>query len=129
MKKLFQRLDNRDSKDSHRDYHHYQRDISSHGHRERDSSKDGHSTTAGSNYIGKVFTVNRYQVTVEDVIAEGKFNVLLGGQFMILLFSGGFALVFLVKGHNGSRHALKRMFVNNDYDLNVCKREIQIAVS
>lgn len=38
-------------------------------------------------------------------------------------------MVFLVKAHNGVRYALKRMFVNNDYDLNVCKREIQIAVS
>lgn len=46
------------------------------------------------------------------------------------LFPGGFAMVFLVKSNNGSaRYALKRMYVNNDYDLNVAKREIQIAVS
>lgn len=43
--------------------------------------------------------------------------------------SGGFAVVFLVKGSNSKRYALKRMYVNNEYDLNVAKREIQIAVS
>lgn len=42
--------------------------------------------------------------------------------------SGGFAMVFLAKA-NSVRYALKRMYVNNDYDLNVAKREIQIAVS
>lgn len=41
---------------------------------------------------------------------------------------GGFAIVFLVKSSSG-RYALKRMYVNNEHDLNVCKREIQIAVS
>ncbi len=45
------------------------------------------------------------------------------------LFSGGFAMVFLVHTPTGQRLALKRMFVNNDHDLNVCKREIQISVS
>lgn len=43
-------------------------------------------------------------------------------------FLGGFAVVFLVKS-SGGRYALKRMYVNNEHDLNVCKREIQIAVS
>lgn len=42
--------------------------------------------------------------------------------------SGGFAIVFLVKGNNGVRYALKRMYVNNEQDLLVCKREIQITV-
>lgn len=37
-------------------------------------------------------------------------------------------MVFLVKA-NSVRYALKRMYVNNEYDLNVAKREIQIAVS
>jgi AP2-associated kinase len=38
--------------------------------------------------------------------------------------------VFLVKANNsGVRYALKRMYVNNEHDLNVSKREIQIAVS
>lgn len=41
-------------------------------------------------------------------------------------------MVFLVKA-NGSggnvKYALKRMYVNNEHDLNVAKREIQIAVS
>lgn len=63
-----------------------------------------------SNYVGKVFTVGRVTVTVEEILAEG-----------------GFAIVYLVKGSNGTRYALKRMYVNNDQDLNVAKREIQIA--
>lgn len=66
----------------------------------------------------QVFTVGRHSVLVEDVIAEG-----------------GFAIVYLVKpvnqsnGSNGpKKYALKRMFVNNDKDLAVCKREISIVV-
>uniref|UniRef100_A0A8C5RIN7 non-specific serine/threonine protein kinase n=1 Tax=Laticauda laticaudata TaxID=8630 RepID=A0A8C5RIN7_LATLA len=43
-----------------------------------------------------------------------------------LPFSGGFAIVFLVRTSNGMKCALKRMYVNNEYDLQVCKREIQI---
>ncbi|NXN36443.1 AAK1 kinase, partial [Rhinoptilus africanus] len=39
---------------------------------------------------------------------------------------GGFAIVFLVRTSNGMKCALKRMYVNNEYDLQVCKREIQI---
>ncbi|KAG5899354.1 hypothetical protein JTB14_036843 [Gonioctena quinquepunctata] len=65
-----------------------------------------------NNYIGKVFTVGRQTVTVEDILAEG-----------------GFAIVYSVKASNGCRYALKRMYVNNDQDLNVAKREIQIASS
>ncbi|XP_065692502.2 BMP-2-inducible protein kinase isoform X2 [Patagioenas fasciata] len=39
---------------------------------------------------------------------------------------GGFSTVFLVRTHGGIRCALKRMYVNNVLDLNVCKREITI---
>ncbi|XP_028272998.1 AP2-associated protein kinase 1-like isoform X2 [Parambassis ranga] len=67
------------------------------------------SSHAGGNFIGRAFTVGRHQVTVEEIIAEG-----------------GFAIVFLVKTNQGVRCALKRMYVNNEYDLQVCKREIQI---
>ncbi|CAG2169556.1 unnamed protein product, partial [Oppiella nova] len=99
MKKLFQRLDNR-----------------SDGREANGAPAGSHpsgGTTGGTSYAGKVFSVNRYEsVTVEETIAEG-----------------GFALVFLVRAANGHRYALKRMFVNNDYDLNVCKREIQIAAN
>uniref|UniRef100_A0A4W3HBQ8 non-specific serine/threonine protein kinase n=1 Tax=Callorhinchus milii TaxID=7868 RepID=A0A4W3HBQ8_CALMI len=42
------------------------------------------------------------------------------------LFLGGFAIVFLVRTHSGVKSALKRMYVNNEHDLQVCKREIQI---
>lgn len=50
-------------------------------------------------------------------------------KIMAICFSGGFAVVFLVKGTNSKRFALKRMYVNNDHDLSIAKREIQIAVS
>ncbi|XP_056319050.1 AP2-associated protein kinase 1 isoform X3 [Danio aesculapii] len=65
---------------------------------------------AGSGaFIGRVFSIGRYQVTVEETVAEG-----------------GFAIVFLVRTHQGVRCALKRMYVNNEHDLEVCKMEIQI---
>lgn len=43
--------------------------------------------------------------------------------------AGGFAIVFLVRTNQGVRCALKRMYVNNEHDLQVCKSEIQIMVS
>jgi hypothetical protein len=46
-----------------------------------------------------------------------------------VIAEGGFAIVFLVKSNSGTRLALKRMCVNNDKDLAVCKREINIVVS
>ncbi|KAK0096963.1 hypothetical protein PV326_003765 [Microctonus aethiopoides] len=72
-------------------------------------SKIDNTSKEPNSYLGKVFVVGRHTVTVEEVLAEG-----------------GFAIVFLVKSSSG-KHALKRMYVNNDHDLNVCKREIQIA--
>lgn len=36
--------------------------------------------------------------------------------------------MFLVKGKNNTTYALKRMYVNNEQDLCVAKREIQITV-
>ncbi|XP_048066641.1 AP2-associated protein kinase 1 isoform X9 [Megalobrama amblycephala] len=68
----------------------------------------GGSAASGA-FIGRVFSIGRYQVTVEETVAEG-----------------GFAIVFLVRTHQGVRCALKRMYVNNEYDLQVCNREIQI---
>ncbi|KAG7476349.1 hypothetical protein MATL_G00081910 [Megalops atlanticus] len=67
------------------------------------------SSSAGGSFIGKMFTIGRYQVTVDETLAEG-----------------GFAIVFLVRTHQGVRCALKRMYVNNEHDLQVCKREIHI---
>ncbi|KAF7648447.1 hypothetical protein LDENG_00156860 [Lucifuga dentata] len=67
------------------------------------------SSSGVSSYFGKVFAVGRYQVTVEELIAEG-----------------GFSVVFLARTHSGIRCALKRMYVNNVPDLNVYKREITI---
>ncbi|XP_042327806.1 AP2-associated protein kinase 1 isoform X4 [Sceloporus undulatus] len=69
----------------------------------------GTSSGLGSGYIGRVFNIGRHQVTVDEVLAEG-----------------GFAIVFLVRTSNGVKCALKRMYVNNEHDLQVCKREIQI---
>nr|XP_045620395.1 uncharacterized protein LOC123771725 isoform X2 [Procambarus clarkii] len=70
------------------------------------SNKDQSHTS----FLGKVFVVGRHTVTVEEVIAEG-----------------GFALVFLVKGSGGVRFALKRLYVNNEHDLEVARNEINIA--
>ena len=74
-------------------------------------------------WIGRELAVGRHHVVVEEVVAEG-----------------GFALVFLVKSRSGSggssggsvssstcrRLALKRMCVNNETDLNVCRREMSV---
>ena len=47
----------------------------------------------------------------------------------IVFDTGGFALVFLVKSVRGDeRFALKRICVNNEQDLAVARREIQITV-
>ncbi|XP_074526019.1 BMP-2-inducible protein kinase [Halichoeres trimaculatus] len=67
------------------------------------------SSSGVSSFLGKVFAVGRYQVTVEELVAEG-----------------GFSVVFLARTHSGVRCALKRMYVNNVPDLNVYKREITI---
>ncbi|XP_021477192.2 AP2-associated protein kinase 1 isoform X14 [Oncorhynchus mykiss] len=67
------------------------------------------SGSSGGSFIGRVFTIGRYQVTVDETVAEG-----------------GFAIVFLVRTHQGVRCALKRMYVNNEHDLHICKLEIQI---
>ncbi|XP_065261030.1 BMP-2-inducible protein kinase isoform X2 [Emys orbicularis] len=80
-----------------------------------EGSGGGGTTCAGSGgaggaaAAGRVFVVGRYQVTLEDLLAEG-----------------GFSTVFLVRTHGGVRCALKRMYVNNVPDLNICKREITI---
>lgn len=64
-------------------------------------------------FMGNVYMINSVQYVVEEVIAEG-----------------GFAIVFLVKAvKSGNKFALKRLYVNNDHDLAVCKREIQIYSS
>ncbi|XP_061528720.1 LOW QUALITY PROTEIN: BMP-2-inducible protein kinase [Phycodurus eques] len=72
-------------------------------------SLGGASGSGLTSYFGKVFAVGRYQVTVEELVAEG-----------------GFSVVFLARTHSGVRCALKRMYVNNVPDLNVHKREITI---
>lgn len=39
------------------------------------------SGTGSSNYIGKVFAIGRYQVTVEELIAEGNGSICLGHTY------------------------------------------------
>ncbi|CAG9824548.1 unnamed protein product [Phaedon cochleariae] len=75
-------------------------------------TKIDNTSREGNSYVGKSFTIGRQTVIVEDILAEG-----------------GFAIVYSVKSSNGCRYALKRMYVNNEQDLNVAKREIQIASS
>ncbi|XP_058977355.1 AP2-associated protein kinase 1-like isoform X2 [Musca domestica] len=88
MKKIFSKFDKNEKLESHHN-----------------------STKEVNSFVGKVFTVGRVTVTIEDVLAEG-----------------GFAMVFLARGNVGNtKYALKRMYVNNEHDLNVAKREIQIA--
>ncbi|XP_071970508.1 BMP-2-inducible protein kinase isoform X2 [Engystomops pustulosus] len=72
------------------------------------SGASGNFVTGGVT-VGRGFTIGRHQVTVEELVAEG-----------------GFSTVFLVRTHGGLRCALKRMYVNNVPDLNICKREITI---
>ncbi|XP_069834205.1 BMP-2-inducible protein kinase isoform X2 [Dendropsophus ebraccatus] len=72
------------------------------------TGSSGNFVTGGVT-VGRGFTVGRHQVTVEELVAEG-----------------GFSTVFLVRTHGGLRCALKRMYVNNVPDLNICKREITI---
>lgn len=36
--------------------------------------------------------------------------------------------MFLVKTQTGARYALKKLHVNNEHDLEICKREIDIMV-
>ncbi|KAM7351935.1 numb-associated kinase isoform 3-T4 [Cochliomyia hominivorax] len=92
MKKIFSKFDKNEKLESH--------------HHNVSSAKE-----TNSSFVGKVFTVGRVTVTIEDVLAEG-----------------GFAMVFLAKANTGNaKYALKRMYVNNEHDLNVAKREIQIA--
>ncbi|OXB65997.1 hypothetical protein ASZ78_006652 [Callipepla squamata] len=69
----------------------------------------GAGGAGGAAALGRVFAVGRHQVTAEELLAEG-----------------GFSTVFLVRTHGGIRCALKRMYVNNVPDLNICKREITI---
>ena len=63
-----------------------------------------------NSYIGKTLTINHRQVIVEDILGQG-----------------GFAFVFLVRSFNQQRYALKRMYVNNQHDLEVCQREISLV--
>ncbi|KAK3722074.1 hypothetical protein QZH41_019817, partial [Actinostola sp. cb2023] len=67
------------------------------------------SSDLQNSFVGKSYRIGRFSCTVEDVIAEG-----------------GFAVVLLVKATNGRRYALKRVSVNNKHDLDICRQEISI---
>ncbi|CAH8581546.1 unnamed protein product [Schistosoma mattheei] len=62
--------------------------------------------------VGRNFRVGSFTLVVESVIAEG-----------------GFGVVFRVVSQHGHTYALKRTCVNNNHDLSVCKREINIVSS
>jgi len=79
--------------------------IDTRGTREEKENEKAHSS-----FIGKKYVIGKHTVVVEDVLAEG-----------------GFAIVFLVRSSKGEKLALKRMCVNNDKDLSVCRREINIV--
>lgn len=79
--------------------------IDTRGAREEKDNEKAHSS-----FIGKKYVIGKHTVVVEDVLAEG-----------------GFAIVFLVRSSKGEKLALKRMCVNNDKDLSVCRREINIV--
>ncbi|PAA92196.1 hypothetical protein BOX15_Mlig021406g1 [Macrostomum lignano] len=67
----------------------------------------------GGGFIGRTFHLHRYQLVVEEKIAEG-----------------GFAVVFKVRStQDGRIFALKRMCVNNENSLQICQREITIVRS
>lgn len=85
--------------------------VSSHHSNQFPTNTTSTNTTVGDihSYIGKPLTINQHQVIVEDILGQG-----------------GFAFVFLVRSSNQQRYALKRMYVNNERDLIVCQREINI---
>ncbi|XP_074605207.1 uncharacterized protein LOC141858380 [Brevipalpus obovatus] len=108
MKRFFQKLDN--SQSNSRDLNGSSSGSSTWNACPPPTVSNSDTSCNVKDYIGKGFTIDRTSVTVLDIIAEG-----------------GFAIVFLVKSSNGTRYALKRMFVNNEHDLNICKSEIFIA--
>jgi AP2-associated kinase len=64
-----------------------------------------------SHFIGKTFQLTKHTVCIEDIIAEG-----------------GFSVVFLARSNiNGKKYALKRMYINNEQDLEACKLELHIC--
>ncbi|CAF0799357.1 unnamed protein product [Brachionus calyciflorus] len=74
------------------------------------STINNSSSSEHSKFIGKCYQLSKHQVVIEDVIAEG-----------------GFSIVFLVRSNqNGKKYALKRMYVNNEHDLEACRLEIKI---
>jgi serine/threonine protein kinase len=74
-----------------------------------DTSASSTSISDINSYLGRTLSINHYQLLVESILGQG-----------------GFAYVFLVRSLNQQRYALKRMYVNNRRDLNVCQREITL---
>ncbi|KIH57633.1 hypothetical protein ANCDUO_12173, partial [Ancylostoma duodenale] len=86
--------------------------IDSGGYKERKEAleKDGRGT---------VLRLENTTVTIEKKLAEG-----------ISVFSGGFAIVYLVSDKQNRHYALKRQFINDDNkQVEACRRESQIVSS
>lgn len=113
---------------------------------------NGPASQSRSKYVGKTYHVGDHRVTVEEVIAEGeprreegggrvRGRRSVGGREMrggggredealnlSISYTGGFATVFQVRTSHGQRYALKRVAVNSETDLFLCKQEIAITV-
>ncbi|XP_054080836.1 AP2-associated protein kinase 1 isoform X6 [Rissa tridactyla] len=77
--------------------------------------------------VGRGFLGQAISGAPPSMVPSQKDKVGLGCAWRaVVSIKGGFAIVFLVRTSNGMKCALKRMYVNNEYDLQVCKREIQI---
>lgn len=81
-----------------------------------------------------IFRVFCYCIVLANAVISDSCNSIQFINFRLINTEkiGGFAVVFLTKANgsgNNARYALKRMYVNNQVDLNAAKREIQIAVS
>lgn len=76
-----------------------------------ENSSSPSANTDIQTFLGRHIYVNNNQFFVESILGQG-----------------GFAYVFLVRStyYHQQRYALKRMYVNNQRDLSVCVREIDL---
>ncbi|KAL1448535.1 hypothetical protein WDU94_007610 [Cyamophila willieti] len=88
-----------------------------------------HAYDLPAEIVAKIRTSEAYKSRVASTSrtpATHSTNVLSEEEEEFSEVHRGFAVVFLVWSAK-EKYALKRLFVNNDHDLNIAKREIQIA--